>query len=141
MKRSTIRKVEDILRDYPKIDKYIERREEELRYPMTPDDENVGGGRASFSRNEAPLRTIITIDDDRRINALKRQRAIVDSCLDGVGHDTETIIAELYFRRHPRYTLTGLVDNDLVSVGKAKAYELRNGFIKECAAGLGLYDV
>ncbi|MGY5340708.1 transcriptional regulator, partial [Levilactobacillus spicheri] len=33
MKRSTIRTVEDILRDYPKIDKYIEQREQELRYP------------------------------------------------------------------------------------------------------------
>ena len=41
MRRSTIRTVEDILRDYPKIDKYIEQREQ-----VTPIDENVGGGRA-----------------------------------------------------------------------------------------------
>ncbi|HIW72645.1 MAG TPA: transcriptional regulator [Candidatus Levilactobacillus faecigallinarum] len=141
MKRSTVRKVEDILRDYPKIDKYIERREEELRYPTTPDDENVGGGRATMTRNEAPLRAIITIDEDRRIHALKRQREIVDDCLDGVGHDTETIIGELYFKRHPRYTLTGLVENNLVGVGKARAYELRNDFIRECAKNLGLYDL
>ncbi|MCT3278852.1 transcriptional regulator, partial [Lactiplantibacillus pentosus] len=46
MKRTTIRKVEDILRDYPKIDKYIEKREQELRYPTVPRDDNVGGGKA-----------------------------------------------------------------------------------------------
>ncbi|MFT8960338.1 MAG: transcriptional regulator, partial [Liquorilactobacillus satsumensis] len=41
MKKSTIRKIEDILRDYPKIDKYIEAREMELRYPVKPADENI----------------------------------------------------------------------------------------------------
>ncbi|MZJ92978.1 transcriptional regulator, partial [Collinsella aerofaciens] len=97
MKRSTIRKVEDILRDYPKIDKYIEEREQELRYPTATRDENVGGGRAQFKYPETTLNTIITIDDDRRINALNHQREVIDDCLDEVGHDTEVIVTELYF--------------------------------------------
>jgi len=141
VKRSTIRKVEDILRDYPKIDKYIEEREQELRYPTATRDENVGGGRAQFKYPETTLNTIITIDDDRRINALKHQREEIDDCLDEVGHDTEVIVTELYFRKHPRYTLVGLVDNNLLSVGKARAYELRNAFVSECAKRLGLYDL
>ena len=141
MKRSTIRKVEDILRDYPKIDKYIEEREQELRYPVTPGDDNVGGGKAQYKYTNQALDTLITIDDDRRINALKRQRAVVDDCLDDVGDDTVIIVSELYFRKSPRYTLVGLVDNNLVSVGKSRAYELRNTFVSECAKGLGLYEL
>lgn len=141
MKRSTIRKVEDILRDYPKIDKYIEEREQELRYPSTPGDDNVGGGKAQYKYGNQTLDTLITIDEDRRINALKRQRAVIDDCLDDVGEDTEIIVNELYFRKHPRYTLVGLVDNNLLNIGKARAYELRNAFVSECAKGLGLYDL
>lgn len=141
MKRSTIRKVEDILRDYPKIDKYIENREQELRYPSTQGDDNVGGGKPQFKYTNQTLDTLITIDDDRRINALRRQREVIDDCLDDVGEDTEIIVNELYFRKRPRYTLVGLVDNNLVGVGKARAYELRNAFVGECAKGLGLYDL
>lgn len=129
------------MRDYPKIDKYIEKREQELRYPTVPRDDNVGGGKAQYKYPETTLNTIITIDDDRRINALKHQREVIDDCLDDVGHDTEVIITELYFRNHPRYTLVGLVDNNLLSVGKARAYELRNAFVNECAKRLGLYDL
>lgn len=73
MKRSTIRTVEDILRDYPKIDKYIEQREHELRYPVTPVDENVGGGRAQNGFNDSAYRLIITLDDDKRIQKLRQR--------------------------------------------------------------------
>ncbi|WP_436669832.1 transcriptional regulator [Lactiplantibacillus plantarum] len=141
MKRTTIRKVEDILRDYPKIDKYIEKREQELRYPTVPRDDNVGGGKAQYKYPETTLNTIITIDDDRRINALKHQREVIDDCLDDVGHDTEVIIKELYFKKHQRYTIDGLITNHLISVSHTKAFELRNEFIMECAKGLGLYEI
>ncbi|MCG0662327.1 transcriptional regulator [Lactiplantibacillus plantarum] len=141
VKRSTIRKVEDILRDYPKIDKYIEEREQELRYPTATRDENVGGGRAQFKYPETTLNTIITIDDDRRINALKHQREVIDDCLDGVGRDTEVIIKELYFKKHQRYTIDGLITNHLVNVSRTKAFQLRNDFVTECAKGLGLYEI
>ena len=141
MRRSTIRKIEDILRDYPKIDDYIEEREQQLRYPTGQTDENIGGGRAQFKYNETVLDTLITIDEDRRINALKWQREIIDDCLDGVGRDTEIIIDELYFKKYPRYTMVGLVENNKVKVNKTQAYELRNKFIENCAKGLGLYDL
>lgn len=52
MKRSTIRKVEDILRNYPKKDEY---REQELRYRTATRDENVGGGRAQVKYPETTL--------------------------------------------------------------------------------------
>lgn len=141
VKRSTIRKVEDILRDYPKIDKYIEKREQELRYPTVPRDDNVGGGKAQYKYPETTLNTIITIDDDRRINALKHQREVIDNCLDGVGHDTEVIVNELYFKKHQQYTIDGLITNHLINVSHTKAFKLRNEFIMECAKGLGLYEI
>ena len=141
MRRSTIRTVEDILRDYPKIDKYIEQREQELRYPVTPIDENVGGGREQNGFNDSTDRLIITLDEDKRINALKKQRQVIDDCLDEVGPDTQAIIDEQYFRKYPRYTLTGMVENNMLSVGKSRAYKLKSLFIKKCAKGLGLYDL
>lgn len=141
MRRSTIRKVEDLLRDYTKIDDYIEEREQQLRYPTGQTDENIGGGRAQFKYNETVLDTLITIDEDRRINALKWQREIIDDCLDGVDKNTEKIIEELYFKKHPQYTLLGLVNNHVVNVSQRHAYELRNGFVSEVAKKLGLYDL
>ncbi|WP_047999403.1 transcriptional regulator [Lactiplantibacillus herbarum] len=141
MKRSTIRKVEDILRDYPKIDKYIEEREQELRYPVTPGDDNVGGGKAQYKYGTQTLDTLITIDEDRRINALKRQRDIIDDCLNGVGNDTEVIIKELYFCRRPQYTIDGLITNHLINVSRANAFRLKSQFIADCARGMGLYDL
>ncbi|KLD58813.1 transcriptional regulator, partial [Lactiplantibacillus plantarum] len=61
MKRTTIRKVEDILRDYPKIDKYIEKREQELRYPTVPRDDNVGGGKALMRRSSSIVIIVLSV--------------------------------------------------------------------------------
>ncbi|MFT8584975.1 transcriptional regulator [Liquorilactobacillus hordei] len=141
MKKSTFRKVEDILRDYPKIDRHIEKREQELRYPIKPTDENIGGGRAQNKRAEPVETMVITIDEDEALNAFKRQRDVIDDCLGEVGSDTETIIKELYFKHYPQFTLNGLVENNLLTVGKQQAYNLRNNFIKDVAKGLGLYDL
>ncbi|MDN2452536.1 transcriptional regulator [Lactobacillus sp. UCMA15818] len=141
MKKSTFRKVEDILRDYPKIDKHIEKREQELRYPIKPTDENIGGGRAQNKRAEPIETMVITIDEDEALNAFKRQRDVIDDCLGECGKDTETIIKELYFKRYPQFTLNGLVENHIVLVGYNKAYQLRNNFIEDVAKGLGLYDL
>ncbi|WP_428958050.1 hypothetical protein [Levilactobacillus brevis] len=49
-------------------------REQELRYPVTPVDENVGGGRAQNGFNDSTDRLIITLDEDKRLNALKKER-------------------------------------------------------------------
>lgn len=141
MKQSTIRKIEDILRDYPKMDKYIEQREQELRYPMKPADDNVGGGKTSLEHDVGMLNTLITIDDDKRINALKRQRMIIDDCLDEAGKDTTVIINELYFKKHQQYTIDGLIVNGLLQCSRRSAFRLKNEFISACATQLGLYEV
>ncbi|MFT8557901.1 transcriptional regulator [Liquorilactobacillus hordei] len=121
MKKSTVRKVEDILRDYPKIDRYIEKLEQKARY--------------------AAETTTITIDENKALNAFKKQRDIIDDCLNECSKDTEKIIKELYFKRYPQFTLNGIVENHIVSVGHNKAYQLRNNFIEDVAKGMGLYDL
>ncbi|GIP67882.1 transcriptional regulator [Lactiplantibacillus pentosus] len=141
MRLSTIRKVEDILRDYSKIDKYIEDREQELRYPVKPADDNVGGGKAQYKYGSQTLDILITIDDDRCINTLRRQQNVITDCLDDAGKDTEVIINELYFRKRPQYTIDGLIANHLINVSRRNAFRLKNSFIKECAKGFGLYDI
>ncbi|MFT8937423.1 transcriptional regulator [Liquorilactobacillus sp.] len=140
MKKSTIRKIEDILRDYPKIDKYIEAREMELRYPHQIEDSNVGGGRAKNKRAEPIEHLVITIDEDRMLHSLRKQRDVVDDCLDESDIDTKSIVNELYFKKRPQYTMSGLVQNNIVHVGLRRAYDLRNIFIGKVAVGLGLYD-
>jgi len=141
MKRSTVNKVEDILRDYPKVDKYIEMREQELRYPMSSNDDNIGGGKSNVMDNDGTLRTLITIDDDRRINALKRQRDIISNMQDEYDNDTWTIIQEMYFKRRPEYTVDGLIANHLINVSHTTAFKMRKEFLNDLANRLGLYDI
>lgn len=141
MRKSTFHKIEDILRDYPRLEGYIKQREEELRYPVQLTDDNVGGGRSNYPDHEQTIRTLITIDEDRRLNGLIRERRIIGECLAEADEDTNKIIYELYLRRHPQYTLRGLVTTQLVTVSKNRAYELRNAFILECAERLGIIDL
>jgi len=141
MRKSTFHKIEDILRDYPRMEDYIKQREEELRYPVQIPDDNVGGGRSNYPDHEQPIRTLITIDEDRRLNGLKREQRIVKQCFIDSDDYTKIIITELYFNRHPRYTLRGLVTMNVVKISRNHAYKLRNAFIRECAIQLGLIDL
>lgn len=138
MKRYTFRYIEEILKDYPDIDKHIHEREMELRYSVLPADENVGGGRAENKLSEPVLNMMITIDTDRRLYNLKRNQKAIDDTLDEFGNDTYVIINELYFKKHQEFTLNGLVQNHKVLVGKDKAYKLRNDFFESLARRLGL---
>lgn len=140
MRPSTKRKIEDILRDYPKVETYIKLREEELRFPHVEGDDNVGGGKLQNVRSEKALRTLITIQEDNRLNTIRWQHDMIADRLEEAGEDTQTIIQELYFKKYPAYTLPGLVENNMLHCGRHKAYELRNNFLKELAETFGLYD-
>jgi len=141
VKRATRNKVEDILIDYPKVDKYIELREQELRYPISASDDNVGGGKSNVMDNDGTLRMLITIDDDRRLNALKRQRDIISEMLEEYDKDTVTIIREIYFKKRPEFTIDGLITNHLINTSHTTAFKLRKDFINDLAGKLGLYDL
>ena len=141
MERDIKHFIEHVLRDYPKLDSYIKKREEELRIPYKPVDENVGGGRAQNKRSEPELNMLITIDEDRCLRNLRRNKKAVDDALDDSSTDTITIITELYFKKRQEYTIDGLVANGKIYVSRAQAFILRDKFLKKVAQNLEIPDV
>ncbi len=140
LKRSTFRKMEDVLRDYPCLDKKIESIEEEIRVPYREPDDNIGGGKGN-KKTEPQLNVLIMLEDDERLKSFKAQRQAVDECIEDFGEDTETIIRELYFVKRPRYTIEGLISNHMINVSHTVAYSLRRKFMTELAHKLGFYDL
>ena len=137
MRTSTFNYIKDILADYPRIDEYIKKREEELRYPHRETDLNgdIKGTKASYDNH---TNMMITIEQDRRLVLLERNKRVVEKILNESDVDTVMIINELYIKKYPRYTIAGLVDNKLVFCSRRKAYNLRNNFFEEIAKELNL---
>ncbi|WP_461241104.1 transcriptional regulator [Paucilactobacillus sp. N302-9] len=137
------RKVEQILRDYPRIDRAIELRELEIRHPTVPEDENVGGGMGNeFKEHFTDI--LINVESDPEIIRLRTQRDAVEFCLaqcekSSLGLDTEKIIKEIYFKRYPDFSIDGLCATGLIKVGHSKAYELRRSFIQDVAQELRIF--
>ena len=136
MKRSTFNYIKQILKDYSQVDDHIKKRMEELQYPYRPDDVNSGIKGNGQTDNMANL--MITIEQDRRLSALERNKKVVEDNLSECGKDTETIITELYIKRYPRYRMEGLVENHLIECGRTKGFQLRDNFFENIADDLGL---
>jgi RinA family phage transcriptional activator len=137
LRTSTFNYIKDILADYTKTDDYIRQREEELKYPYKENDLN-SGIKGSGGNSEAAANLLITIEQDRRLASLERNKRIISEAIDGASEDTMTIIQELYFKKRPRYTMQGLVDNKLIYCSRRKAFDLRNDFFEEIAKALNL---
>lgn len=129
--------IEDILRDYNNFDKYIKEREEEIRYPILSVDENIGGGKTT-NISKPQETTVITIEQDKRLQTLIAEREAIKRCFENANHDTQIIINELYFKKYPNYTINGLIFNKIIFCGKSKAHELKNNFIKEVGISIDL---
>ena len=136
MKRSTFNYIKDILRDYPNIDKYIKERELELRTPYRQTDLNadIKGNRISDSMTTM----MITIEQDRRLSALERNKRVIEDNLQECDEDTRTIIEELYIKKYTQYTMEGLVQNGLINCSRSQAFNLRNYFFENVAKELNL---
>lgn len=132
MRRTTFNYIAEILRDYPKIDKYIKEREKELRNPHFESDLN-NGIKSNVGSSDKQLNMLITIDTDRRLSCLELNKKAVEYALDKADEDTKKIIAELYFRERPKYTIEGLVTNGFVYCSERSAKRLRTDFF-ECIA-------
>ena len=136
MKRSTFNYIKQILKDYSQIDDHIKRRMEELQYPHRPDDVNVGI--RGNSQSDSMTNLMITIEQDRRLSALERNKKVVEDNLNECGEDTETIIRELYIKRYPRYTMEGLIKNNIIYCSRSQAFRLRDAFFENIANDLNL---
>lgn len=139
IRSGTKKRIEEILHDYPKMDKYINERRQALMYPTPEPDENVGGGKSSkVSRPQEHM--IITIDEDMQLKALEREKRAVETALLDSDTDTNIIARELYFREHPKYQMDGLIEDKLIYCGHTQAFQKKAKLIRRIAKEMGLYD-
>lgn len=137
MEKWRVERVKAVLKDYRDTDKYVRKLEEEIRVPYREEDVN-GDIKGTRSDSDMMFGTLWTIETDKQIRRLKRNKQIVEELLDECGSDTETIIRELYIKRFPQYTMQGLVDNLVIKCGRNKAFTLRDKFFEELDRSLDI---
>jgi len=139
IRSGTKKRIEEILHDYPNMDRYINERRKALMYPTKDDDENVGGGKSSkVSRPQEQM--VITIDEDKQLKALEREKRAVEVSLLDSDTDTNIIAREIYFKNRPTLKIDGLIDNKLIYCGHTQAFQKKAKLIRRIAKEMGLYD-
>lgn len=142
MRRQTRAYIESLLEDYMKYNKYKAQREFELRHPFIPVDENVGGGKAQYKPNDSVDRMLITLDEDIRLNNLRREHFTIKACYEEAPEYVQQIVNELYFKapRNRKYlNIADLVIAHVIPVSKTKAYDDFNDFLEDIAKELKLH--
>lgn len=137
MEKWRVERVKAVLKDYRDTDKYVRKLEEEIRVPYREEDVN-GDIKGTRSDSDTMFGTLWTIETDKQIRRLKRNKRIVQELLDECGSDTETIIRELYIKRFPQYTMQGLVEQKIILASVSTAKRLRNKFFEEVDKQLDL---
>ena len=132
MRRSKFNIIKDILKDYPDLESYINNREMELRNPYREMDVNSSLS-GSKRDNDSMGRMLITIDQDRRLTNLRKNKQAIDRALEESDGNTKKIIHELYIKRYPNYTFQGLVTSNCLDCGRNKALKLRDKFFERLA--------
>lgn len=136
MKRGTFKHIEEILRDYPKIDKYLSDREEEILHPIKENDENVGGSR-STDISKTTERKAITLAEDMRLRELRKQKEAVEYAFECSDFLTRRVIECYYMSRNKKTwdTVTLEVASGQISISTIK--RLRTSFFEKIANELG----
>ncbi len=137
MEKWRVERVKAVLKDYRDTDKYVRKLEEEIRAPYREEDVN-GDIKGTRSDSDTMFGTLWTIETDKQIRRLKRNKQIVQELLNECGSDTETIIRELYIKRFPQYTMQGLVEQRIILASVSTAKRLRNKFFEEVDKQLDL---
>ncbi|GEO64789.1 hypothetical protein [Companilactobacillus nantensis] len=138
--RSDVRiRVEAILKDYPELEKYIKERKQELMIPHREIDENVGGGKSSkISKPQEQM--MVTIDADKRLKVLEREKSAVEKCFFESDLETQKIISELYFKKYRTYTVEGLSYDHIVNCSVRTVKRLKGDFFQRLARELDIYE-
>jgi RinA family phage transcriptional activator len=142
LRRQTRAYIESLLEDYINYYKHKAQREFELRHPFIPVDENVGGGKAQYKPNDSVDRMLITLDEDVRLNNLRREHFAIKVCYEEAPEYVQKIVNELYFKppRNRKYlTIADLVVAHVIPVSKTKAYDAFNDFLENIAKDLKLH--
>lgn len=135
LRKSTINYLESELRNYPYIDRDINRVREEVLNPYIPVDENIGGGRSDNNTSVTEIKATRLVND-RRLSQLTRLKASIDIVYNTTSEEGRNLMDLYYFTKPRTLNLTG-VANEL-HISKTIAYELRKGILKSLADELGM---
>lgn len=108
MKRAVFLHLESILRDYPKMNEYIERRKNNIYYSP---------------------------EDDRTVASLRMQQGVVRECLAKASDPEIELIDTLYFHHDPNKTLDGVAYD--LHISPSTLFYRRNKFLEAVRHGLG----
>ncbi|WEV56143.1 hypothetical protein [Ligilactobacillus acidipiscis] len=137
MKKELFHYVESIIRDYPEARQHISDRENELTYKFNEfRDENVGGGRPQFVKNEGVANMAVKIADDKELVNLRRNMKAVRNAFEEADEDTKEIIESIYFVKRPEKTIDGIAQD--IGLSRTLAYKKRRVFMEVVAENRGL---
>lgn len=128
--------IEQILKEYPDMDRYISLRIEELTYPTrVEEDENIGGSSSGFVGRPTE-RMAMTIMEDKRLATIEENKRAVAEALSDSDPLTVKIIRMYYFEKPRLKTWDGVALATCTSEGHCR--RLRTKFFKRVADELGL---
>ena len=107
MKSATKQYIDQLLFDYPYIDKEIERVIEELRYPVRVPDKNdyLPGSNLPSSALE---NSVIRIVDSKRVSMLKNTKSSIEQVLEELNDNEREFIEHYYFAKPRTKTIQGI---------------------------------
>lgn len=135
MRKGTYSFIEQTLLDYNEIDKHIKNRVEEITYPVSIPDDNIGGSSAGTISNPTE-RLAVTIIDDMLISNLNRTKNVVDEVLEGLEPDARKVIYLYYIDSPRKYTWTGVALESNFSESYCR--KIRNIVFDRIAKKLGM---
>ncbi|WP_203651095.1 hypothetical protein [Secundilactobacillus yichangensis] len=121
--------LESILRDYPKIDRYMAVRMAERSYPY---------GGHSHVLSKLAVGTMLfddSIGTDRCLAQLEINKECINFCLKHSDSDTRTIVEQLYFHHENNLTLEGI--GMILNMSKSNVSRKRAAFFEFLKQELG----
>ena len=107
MKSATKQYIDQLLFDYPTIDKEIERVIEEIKYPVRYKDENdylPGSNLPSLTLENSVIRVV----DSKRISLLKNTKNSIEQVLEELNDNEREFIEHYYFAKPRTKTIQGI---------------------------------
>lgn len=135
MKRGTFEYIEQTLLDYNRMDAHIEKRIEELKYPVRDSDENIGGGKSNVT-SDPTGRLAVTIADDKLIYNLQRTKDIVTGVLDTIEPEARRVVDLYYIEKPRKYTWNGVAEQ--CGYSRSQCIRIRDAVFEKIAEELGL---
>ncbi|WP_353452849.1 transcriptional regulator [Staphylococcus coagulans] len=135
LRKSTVNYLESELRNYPYIDKDINRVREEVLHPWSPVDENIGGGRSNKNVSVTEV-SATRVVNDRRLAQLTRLKVSIEVVYNTTTDEGRKLMDLYYFAKPRKLNLTGVADEIFIS--KSTAYDLRKGILEMLADELGI---